>query len=97
VSVGCLVKLDEKGRIRDLRMTIGGIADIPLLLQGQVNNCIGKEPNRELLKEVTEGIIGKLEPPSDLHATADYRIDLLRKLIPETVLEACARIYKGGR
>lgn len=97
VSVGCVVKLDGDGQVTQLRLAIGGVDDVPRLMQDETAACLGKLFDEELVQELTGSIIDHLEPGSDLHASAEFRCDLLRKLIPETVWEAAGRMGHGRK
>lgn len=97
VSVGCLLQLDGDGRVTRLRLAVGGVDDIPRLMQDETDACMGRLLDEVLVQELTGSIIDHLEPGSDLHASADFRCDLLRKLVPETVWEASGRIGYGRK
>lgn len=95
VSVGCVLKLDENGRVSSLRMVIGGVDAVPYLLQDEIQEFAGREPDVAFIGELTETITGLLEPGSDIHASAEFRIDLLKVLIPDAIREAVGRIDLG--
>lgn len=97
VSAGCVLKLDESGRIGRLRMAIGGVDAVPYLVRDEADVLAGREPDEALIAELTDHVIAQLQPGSDIHASAEYRIDLLRVLIPEAVKEALEKIRQGGK
>lgn len=88
VSVGCLLQMDENKKVTRLRVVVGGVDIIPRVFQEELKEHIGMKLNEHILSNITETIIDDLDPNSDLHATAEYRIDLLRKMIPDTIKKA---------
>jgi 2-furoyl-CoA dehydrogenase FAD binding subunit len=65
----------------DVRLAIGGVADIPTARN--FPDIDGDE-----LDNALDGFAGELEPRDDLHATADYRRALVRRLGRATIEEA---------
>jgi 2-furoyl-CoA dehydrogenase FAD binding subunit len=75
--VACAVIAGE----HDARLAIGGVADRPVAFDGLPLDGIA-------LDQALDRIAGELEARDDLHATADYRRDLVRGLGRATIAEA---------
>jgi 2-furoyl-CoA dehydrogenase FAD binding subunit len=67
---------------REARLAIGGVADRPLAFDGLPLDGAA-------LDQALDRIAGELEARDDLHATADYRRHLVRRLGRATIMEAC--------
>jgi 2-furoyl-CoA dehydrogenase FAD binding subunit len=67
---------------RSARLAIGGVADRPVAFDGLPLDGAA-------LAEALDRIAGELDAREDLHATADYRRELVRRLGRATVAEAC--------
>jgi 2-furoyl-CoA dehydrogenase FAD binding subunit len=66
---------------RDARLTVGGVADRPVAFDGLPLDGTA-------LDKALDRIAGALEARDDLHATAEYRRDLVRRLGRATIAEA---------
>jgi 2-furoyl-CoA dehydrogenase FAD binding subunit len=75
--VACAVIAGE----HDARLAIGGVADRPVAFDGLPLDGTA-------LDQALDRIAGELEARDDLHATADYRRDLVRGLGRATIAEA---------
>ena len=75
--VACAAIADAKG----VRLAIGGIADVPTARDFP-------DITGEALDEALDDFSGELEARDDLHATADYRRALVRRLGRATIEEA---------
>jgi 2-furoyl-CoA dehydrogenase FAD binding subunit len=65
----------------EARLAVGGIADRPIAFDGL-------PLDGSALDQALDRIAGELEARDDLHATADYRRDLVRRLGRATIKEA---------
>jgi 2-furoyl-CoA dehydrogenase FAD binding subunit len=75
--VACAAIADE----REARLAVGGVADRPVAFNGLPLDGAA-------LDEALDRSAGALEARDDLHATADYRRDLVRRLGRATIAEA---------
>ena len=64
-----------------VRLAIGGVADVPTARDFP-------DLGGDALDDALDDFAGELEPRDDLHATADYRRALVRRLGRATVEEA---------
>jgi 2-furoyl-CoA dehydrogenase FAD binding subunit len=75
--VACAAIADE----REARLAIGGVADRPIAFDGLPLDGAA-------LDDALDRVAGKLDARDDLHATADYRRHLVRRLGRATITEA---------
>ncbi|MEN8121605.1 MAG: FAD binding domain-containing protein [Bacteroidota bacterium] len=80
-SVNTAIYLDvEKGVIKDIRITAGGVAPIPLLLVKTSGFLKGKKLNPENIKEVSGILYNEISPISDIRGSREYKKLLLKQL-----------------
>jgi len=95
VSVAAVVEVDD-ATIRSARVAMAGIAPTPRRLPAVENALVGGSTGAEAVHEATDAE-EVVDPPSDLHASADYRRRVAPVLAARAVLEAIGRTGGGGR
>ncbi|MBS7707143.1 FAD binding domain-containing protein [Chelatococcus asaccharovorans] len=80
----------ENGRITEARLGVGGVADRAIRLHALENELAGKAPSRELFEDVAASAKAAIKPSEDIHASADYRRDLIRTVVLRALTEAAA-------
>jgi carbon-monoxide dehydrogenase medium subunit len=74
-----------------------GVGEAPILSQKALEILVGQKPTEEALKAVAETCAtSEIDPATDLHATADYRRNLIRALVVRSLNQSIARAKKGG-
>jgi CO/xanthine dehydrogenase FAD-binding subunit len=91
VSACAQIGLDERGRCARAALAIGGAAPVPLDLSPAAGRLIGSDLRDEDIREVVEEALRHLDPPSDLHASREYRRHLARVLAGRVLFQARAR------
>jgi carbon-monoxide dehydrogenase medium subunit len=61
------------GTISDARLAFAGLSDVPVRATGAEDLLIGERPSAELFDEAARRATGDIDPPADLHGSADYR------------------------
>jgi carbon-monoxide dehydrogenase medium subunit len=61
------------GVIRDARLAFAGISDVPVRAAGAEGLLVGERPSAELFDEAARLATADIDPPADLHGSADYR------------------------
>jgi CO/xanthine dehydrogenase FAD-binding subunit len=84
-----LVTLDERGHIREARLTLLGVGGGPVASAEAARTIVGAEPNAAAFHAAAEAIDREIDPGSDIHATADFRRHLA-KVLSERVLARAA-------
>ncbi len=95
VSVAVTVKLDGSGRVERLRLAVGGVDATPLALGQLANAYVGQEPDSRWVEAIAEEAAGRVQPGSDLHASAEYRCELTQVLLRRALRDALDRLGKS--
>ncbi len=91
VSVGAQVSLSASGAIEDVRLALGGVGPFPFDARTQARRLVGSKPQESDFEAVGQAIAGALEPPNDLHASAEYRKEVAAVLVVRALRTAFAR------
>ena len=79
----------EEGIINNARIGIGGVAAIPFRSGAAEELLVGGPPSNKLFALAAEAAASEItEPLEDQHATASYRLDLVRALLPRALAQA---------
>ncbi|MFB4165493.1 xanthine dehydrogenase family protein subunit M [Alteribacillus sp. JSM 102045] len=97
VAAASMLDVDEDGNILGGTIAAGGIDAVPLLAEeDDFNLLIGQKLTEQGIKEVVQKMVEKAEPDSDLHASAEYRINLAEVLIKKSLHKAYQRAIESG-
>jgi carbon-monoxide dehydrogenase medium subunit len=80
----------EDGRIAQARIGAGGAGDRPLRVPDAETALVGREPDRAAFEEAARIAAAAVDPFDDVHATADYRRDLVRVMTKRALGRAMA-------
>jgi carbon-monoxide dehydrogenase medium subunit len=69
------------GVIRDARLAFAGISDVPVRAAGAEGLLVGERPSAELFDEAARLATADIDPPADLHGSADYRKKVAATLV----------------
>ena len=95
-SVAVLITLDEnKGACTDVRMALGGVADVPMRAKKAEDILKGKKISDALLAEAGQVASEEASPTTDVQASEEYRRDLVKVLVKRVGNEALARAKKA--
>ena len=89
VNAAATVRLD--GPIDSARIAIGCVSAVPERASGMEDALRGAEPTEAAIRRAASGLGAKLDPPSDVHATAEYRRHLAEVLAVRAVMQAVER------
>ncbi len=87
-----VLSVNGGGRVDDARVSLIGVASTPVRASAAEQALIGEAPADELWSAAAERASDGLEPPSDLHGSAAYRLHLVRTLVRRSLHEAASRI-----
>jgi len=91
VGVAGLVTLDPRGRCQTARIACLSVGDGPVLLVEAGKVLAGQSPSEELLRAAADAAAtSDVDPPSDIHASAAYR----RQLVAVLTRRALARAFE---
>jgi CO/xanthine dehydrogenase FAD-binding subunit len=80
VAAATQVTLDDNLRLQKVRLGIGGAGPTPIDCSHILAPLLGNVPTQESMREVLHNIAKDLDPPDDIHATAEYRAQLAETL-----------------
>ncbi|MGE5499998.1 MAG: FAD binding domain-containing protein [Syntrophothermus sp.] len=81
VNSAAYIEADQNGRIIDVRLSAGGVAPFPLLLNKTAESLTGNEISFAAVLEAAEKSREDISPISDIRGSAGYKALLLRQLI----------------
>ena len=91
VGVAAVVTLDARGRCTAARITFLSVGDGPVLATEAGKTLAGQTPSEELLRAAADAAATRdVDPPSDIHASAAYR----RQLVAVLTRRALARAFE---
>jgi carbon-monoxide dehydrogenase medium subunit len=96
--VGAAVSITLKpgdGVCEDARIVLSNAASVPLRVKEAEKSLIGKRINDNLLAETGEVASAEADPPADVHASAEYRREMVKIFVrraAEKALERAKRI-----
>lgn len=79
----------EGGRIAEARLGVGAVSDRPIRLVAGEALLTGQAPDAALFRAVAADAQSRIEPSSDIHASVEYRRDLMGTVIERALAEAC--------
>jgi len=91
VSVAAVLKRDEGGRCGEANLILGGVGSIPVRARTAEELLQGASLTPELVREASEAAVKGLEPPSDVHADSQYRIDAAKVFVRRAIEAAWSR------
>jgi carbon-monoxide dehydrogenase medium subunit len=77
LGVAAFVK-QEQGIIRDIRLAVSAVTDVPTKLTEIENLLSGKQPNAELIEQAAQMAFDAVEPSEDLRGTPWYKKEMLK-------------------
>ena len=96
VGVAVSITLDSGNDVcQDVRIALGAAAPTPIRARQAEEILRGKKITDALLKEAGETASTETDPISDIHASADYRRELVKVLVKRVGKEALTKAKKG--
>ena len=69
------------GAISDARLAFAGLSDVPVRAVDAEDLLVGESPSAELFDAAARRATGDIDPPADLHGSADYRKKVAATLV----------------
>jgi len=80
--VGLAVSLTlAEGTVSDARLAFSGLADVPVRAEEAEALLLGQEPSQQLFEEAARRATAGVDPPADLHGSAEYRKKVAAALV----------------
>ncbi|HYU91529.1 MAG TPA: xanthine dehydrogenase family protein subunit M [Gemmatimonadales bacterium] len=94
VGVAVVVTLDPRGRCQQAKLSLLSVGDGPVLANEAGKVLAGQSPSEELLRAAGDAAATRdVDPPSDIHASAAYR----RQLVAVLTRRALARAFERAQ
>ncbi len=81
----------RKGQIVEARLAVGAVHAVPVRCPTGEAVLAGRAPDDDALAEAAEAVAAEVQPISDIRASAEHRRTIVRRIVPEVVLEAFTR------
>ncbi len=95
-GVAVRVALDDAGRCAQARIAFLSVGGRPVRAGAAETLLVGELPSPGLVRSAAREAAAGLEPPTDIHATGDYRRHLAAHLAEACLGRAFARAREGG-
>jgi carbon-monoxide dehydrogenase medium subunit len=95
VSVAATVTLGAGDTCKDVRLALGASAPTPIRPKKAEAILKGKKITDALLAQAGEAAAKEAEPISDIYASEEYRLELIKVLVPRLTKEAMAGAKKA--
>jgi CO/xanthine dehydrogenase FAD-binding subunit len=69
------------GTISDARLAFAGLSDVPVRAGDAEGLLVGERPSAELFDAAASRATSDIDPPADLHGSADYRRKVAATLV----------------
>lgn len=94
-GVAAMITLDKKGRCREARIACLSVGEQPVEAGEAAQLLHNEAPTEEAIREAAEKLSGEvIDPPSDIHASAEFRRHLIRVLTVQALTQAAERAGK---
>ncbi|MDQ2744569.1 MAG: xanthine dehydrogenase family protein subunit M [Chloroflexota bacterium] len=87
VSAAVAVARDASGKRRYARIALGGVADTPVRAMN-AEQVLLDTPGPEGIERAAREATAEIEPPTDVHATSQLRLELVRTLVARALARA---------
>ena len=96
VSAAAIVQLDAGGRIRHLRLALGGCAPSPVRLDQVESLAAGRPIDSAFVADLIATVREAIDPDSDIHASAEYRREVAGTLAARAARLAADRAHRAS-
>ncbi len=95
VNVAAIVTLDERNVCKNASVSLGGVASTAVKATGVEQELIGQTLSESKIAQASERAADRLKPPSDIHASAEYRREVSKVITKRVVIAAFQRAQGG--
>jgi carbon-monoxide dehydrogenase medium subunit len=90
-GLAATVRLDDDGRCADARIALLGVGEGPALAHGAAAALVGTDASADAIGAAVDAARAEVDPPYDIHASADYRRHLVGVLVSRALPVAFER------
>jgi carbon-monoxide dehydrogenase medium subunit len=83
------------GVIGEARLAFAGVSDVPVRAAGAEDLLAGERPSAELFDAAARRASADIDPPADLHGSAEYRRKVAAALVRRGLREAVGNAQEG--
>jgi carbon-monoxide dehydrogenase medium subunit len=80
--------------VSDARLAFSGVADVPVRATEAEAFLVGHEPSAEVFEETARRATAGIDPPADLHGSAEYRKKVAAVLVRRGLRAAVDNAYE---
>jgi carbon-monoxide dehydrogenase medium subunit len=91
VGVGAALTIGSKDVCKDVRIGLGAVAPTPIRAKSAEKYLKGKKLSKETIAEAGERANEEADPPSDMHGSREYRLDMIKVFTRRTLNLALSR------
>ncbi len=95
VGLATSVTLSD-GVITDARLAFAGVSDVPARASGAEELLVGQQQSAGLFDEAARRAAADIDPPADLHGSAEYRKKVAATLVRRGLREAVDNATRGS-
>ncbi|WP_134704727.1 xanthine dehydrogenase family protein subunit M [Ammoniphilus sp. YIM 78166] len=88
VAGACHMVLDQQGRIASGRLVLGGVDAVPLWIEEAFDLLVGENLSESTIARIQDIVEERVDPETDLHASADYRRHLAKVMAGDVLRQA---------
>jgi CO/xanthine dehydrogenase FAD-binding subunit len=87
-AVACQLTLDQNGACTSASLAVGGAHSTPLYIPAAGKAVQGSRGEEETIREAAECAAQAVDPPSDVHGSAEFRRRMVKVLTVRALKEA---------
>lgn len=92
VGVGVSLTVGPKDVCKDVSISLGAVAPTPIRAKSAEKYLKGKKLNEEAIVGAAERANQEADPPSDMHGSREYRLDMIKVFTKRTLKLARSRV-----
>jgi carbon-monoxide dehydrogenase medium subunit len=96
VGVATLIQIGCGGVITEARLALASVADVPVRARAAERLLVGHRPSAELFAAAADQALASLQPRSDIHASAAYRLHTAKVLTRRSLETAVKRAEEAA-
>ncbi len=92
VSTGVVCTMGQQNVCKDVKIALGAVGPKPLRATASEEYLKGKTLDEKTIAEAAEKGVEGADPPSDIHGSREYRLDMIKVFIRRTTKLALSRV-----
>lgn len=92
VGVGAVVSVGDNNVCKDVRIALGSVNNTPMRAKSAEAYLKGKRLDDKTIAEAAEKAPEGADPPSDMHGSKEYRLEMIKVFVRRTMKLALSRV-----